>query len=122
VIQPNRADYTSSQTVKAKSSGGQASFAKYGVGFRAHKWPVLIVPGAVAIAAVVFVFGLLVGAGIAPRLLSGLGSSLAPARSLAISLSTRLSAAQPDRARLVVRAAKCVAPCPISTYRPVAPA
>jgi hypothetical protein len=35
---------------------------------RAHEWPaqVVLVLGAVAIAAVVFVFGLLVGAGIAP--------------------------------------------------------
>jgi hypothetical protein len=37
---------------------------------RAHEWPaqVVFMLGAVAIAAVVFVFGLLVGAGIAPWL------------------------------------------------------
>jgi hypothetical protein len=33
---------------------------------RAHEWPAQVVLGAVAIAAVVFVFALLVGAGIAP--------------------------------------------------------
>jgi hypothetical protein len=40
---------------------------------RAHEWPaqVVLVLGAVAIAAVVFVFGLLVGAGIAPWLGGG---------------------------------------------------
>jgi hypothetical protein len=37
---------------------------------RAHEWPaqIVLMLGAVAIAAVVFVFGLLVGAGIAPWL------------------------------------------------------
>jgi hypothetical protein len=35
---------------------------------RAHQWPAQVVLGAVAIAAVVFVFGLLVGAGIAPMI------------------------------------------------------